>query len=156
SKAQETRYPVLYRARFARMGGDFGFWDFQYSIRRVPHPSWSSWFWFQLRSEGWNGGRKLRSGPCSYFIPPFAAQRRGAPLVSWRRPKRQIGGATRQNLATGETMRNNILKLGTVLLLSLAGTEISASGVPKNAESKTGNAPIHGMQPYYEIHGQGK
>ncbi len=25
-----------------------------------------------------------------------------------------------------------------------------------NAESKTGYAPIHGMQIYYEIHGQGK
>ncbi len=25
-----------------------------------------------------------------------------------------------------------------------------------NAESKTGYAPIHGMQLYYEIHGQGK
>ena len=53
-------------------------------------------------------------------------------------------------------MRNNILTLITVLLLSLAGTEVSASGVPRNAESKTGYAPIHGMQLYYEIHGQGK
>jgi pimeloyl-ACP methyl ester carboxylesterase len=53
-------------------------------------------------------------------------------------------------------MRHNILKLVTVLLLSLAGTEVSASGVPGNAESKTGYAPIHGMQLYYEIHGQGK
>ena len=40
-------------------------------------------------------------------------------------------------------MRNNILTLITVLLLSLAGTEVSASGVPRNAESKTGYAPIH-------------
>jgi hypothetical protein len=53
-------------------------------------------------------------------------------------------------------VRNNILKLVTVLLLSLAGTEVSASGVPTNAESKTGYAPIHGMQVYYEIPGQGK
>ena len=53
-------------------------------------------------------------------------------------------------------MRNSILTLITVLLLSLAGTEISASGVPMNAESKAGYAPIHGMQLYYEIHGQGK
>ena len=53
-------------------------------------------------------------------------------------------------------MRNNILILITVLLLSLAGTEVSASGVPRNAESKTGYAPIHGMQLDYEIHGQGK
>ena len=53
-------------------------------------------------------------------------------------------------------MRNNILTLITVLLLGLAGTEVSASGVPMNAESKTGYAPIHGMQLYYEIHGQGK
>ena len=53
-------------------------------------------------------------------------------------------------------MRNNILTLITVLLLSLAGTEVSASGVPRNAESKTGYAPIHDMQLYYEIYGQGK
>ena len=53
-------------------------------------------------------------------------------------------------------MRNNILTLITVLLLSLAGTEVSASGVPRNAESKTGYAPIHDMQIYYEIYGQGK
>ena len=53
-------------------------------------------------------------------------------------------------------MRKNILTLITVLLLSLAGTEVSASGVPSNAESKTGYAPIHGRQLYYEIHGQGK
>jgi len=53
-------------------------------------------------------------------------------------------------------MRSNILTLVTVLLLSLAGTEVSASGVPRNAESKTGYAPIHGMQLYYEIYGQGK
>src|ERR1044072_8358654 len=55
-----------------------------------------------------------------------------------------------------KTVRNNILKLVPVLLLSLAGTLVSASGVPVNAESKTGYAPIHGMQLYYEIHGQGK
>ena len=55
-----------------------------------------------------------------------------------------------------KTIRNNILTLITVLLLSLAGTEVSASGVPVNAESKGGYAPIHGMQLYYEIHGQGK
>ena len=62
-----------------------------------------------------------------------------------------------QNLATGQkTMRNNILTLITVLLLGVAGTELSALGVPMNAESKTGYAPIHGMQLYYEIHGQGK
>ena len=53
-------------------------------------------------------------------------------------------------------MRNNILTLITVLLFGLAGTEVSASGGPMNAESKTGYAPIHGMQIYYEIHGQGK
>ena len=53
-------------------------------------------------------------------------------------------------------MRNNILTLITGLLLSLAGTEVSASEVPRNAESKAGYAPIHGMQLYYEIYGQGK
>jgi hypothetical protein len=35
-------------------------------------------------------------------------------------------------------MRNNILTLIPVLLLRLAGTEVSASGVPGNAEGKTG------------------
>src|SRR5947209_18179264 len=53
-------------------------------------------------------------------------------------------------------MRNNILTLIIGLLLSLAGTEVSASGVHMNAECKTGYAPIHGMQLYYEIYGQGK
>ena len=54
-------------------------------------------------------------------------------------------------------MQNTILTLITVLLLSLAGSQVSASGVPVKAESiKTGYAPIHGMQLYYEIHGQGK
>src|SRR5712692_5699511 len=51
-------------------------------------------------------------------------------------------------------MRNNILTLITVLLLSLAGTEVSASGVPRNAESKTGYAPIHGQgKPMVLLHG---
>lgn len=53
-------------------------------------------------------------------------------------------------------MRNKILTLMTMLLLTLAGTEVSASGVAGNPETRTGYAPIHGMQMYYEIHGQGK
>src|SRR6202789_2180970 len=53
-------------------------------------------------------------------------------------------------------MRKNILTLITVLLSSVAGTGVSASGVPMNAESKTEYPPIHRMQLCYEIHGQGK
>ena len=61
-----------------------------------------------------------------------------------------------QNLVVEKTMPTKNLTLITVLLLSLAGTEVSASGVPMKAETKSGYAPIHGMQLYYEIHGQGK
>ncbi len=61
-----------------------------------------------------------------------------------------------QNLATGEDYAgNNILTLITVLLLSLAGTGVRRVWSSlMNAESKTGYAPIHGMQALllHEIH----
>ncbi len=36
SKAQQARYPVLYRAPLARMGGDFGFLTFRIQCAAQP------------------------------------------------------------------------------------------------------------------------